>query len=171
MCYIFQIIENPNEKWAEAEDLLECFYKNNPFWTNEGLPLDTEDEDRQYFIDELADELPNGYSIENETISISMGYKDFPETFKHHIQDICNTVMSWVRKKTKDYNKSFKEWELPDTRYIAEKLGSAGVPYQTAYDFVKKNYPDVKQEDFDAGYYQDFDQEFREDILRHLNLL
>lgn len=95
---IFHLLEDPSETWAEDYDLVHCFYKNNPFWTNEGLPLDTEDEDRQYFIDELADELPNGYSIENETISISMGYKDFPETFKHHIQDFFNDPDSEANK-------------------------------------------------------------------------
>ena len=83
---------------------------------------------------------------------------------------ICNTVRSWVRNKTKNY-RSYKEWDCPDSRCVAEKLGRAGVPYQTAYDFVVKNFSDTTKEDFDAGYYQDFDQEFREDILRHLNLL
>lgn len=98
---IFQIIEDPNENWAEAEDLLECFHKNNPFWANEGLPLETENEDRQYFIDELSDGLPSGYSVKDETISITGGYKAFPDSFKDYLQNLLNDP------KEEDYRKRF----------------------------------------------------------------
>ena len=83
-------MEAPTEAWAEDEDLLECFHKNNPFWANEGLPLETENEDRQYFIDELSDGLPSGYGVVGDTISIGDGYKNYPDDFKRYLQDLLN---------------------------------------------------------------------------------
>lgn len=99
--YIIQIIEAPTEAWAEAEDLLECFHKNNPFWAKEGLPLETEEEERQVIIDLMSDELPNGYSVVGDTISIEDGYKNYPDDFMCYIQDLLNDP------KEEDYRKRF----------------------------------------------------------------
>lgn len=95
------MMEAPTEAWAEAEDLLECFHKNNPFWANEGLPLETEKKDRQYFINELSEELPNGYGVVGDTISITGGYKAFPDSFKDYLQNLLNDP------KEEDYRKRF----------------------------------------------------------------
>ena len=61
------------DDWATDYDLEHFFFKQNPWWVEEGLPVSIEEEgsSREEVINELKDVLPCGYNIEFEKVIIS----------------------------------------------------------------------------------------------------
>ena len=68
--FIFEVSEEPiaPEERLENWDLERFFFTNNPWWAEPGEPMDVPEIIRDYAIDELRKQLPEGYSIEGETI-------------------------------------------------------------------------------------------------------
>lgn len=68
--FIFEVSEEaiaPEER-LENWDLVRFFFTNNPWWAEPGEPMDVPEVIRDYAIDELRKQLPEGYSIVGETI-------------------------------------------------------------------------------------------------------
>lgn len=70
--YIFELSETPISNRIESWELSHHFYSQNPYWSEEGEPLDVLDDERQDALDCLKNELPQGYSMNlvDETINI-----------------------------------------------------------------------------------------------------
>lgn len=70
--YIFELAINPilPHNRSQSWELTHFFFPKNPFWINEGEPNDASD--RQYALDCLKNELPQGYTLDlvNESIDI-----------------------------------------------------------------------------------------------------
>lgn len=60
--FIFEITREAVPFFAVNWELTRFFTLNNPFWSEEGAPLDVSD--RQYALDCLKNELPQGYSMD-----------------------------------------------------------------------------------------------------------
>lgn len=67
---IFQVSDTPNQPLLEAEQMGHHFYAGNPFWTQDGEPLDLQNFSRTEAIDILLNELGIGYSITGDTITV-----------------------------------------------------------------------------------------------------
>ena len=70
--FIIELAENlilPQNR-VESQELSHFFFHKNPFWVEEGEPLNVSD--RQYPLDCLKNELPQGYSMDlvNESMDI-----------------------------------------------------------------------------------------------------
>ena len=66
---IFQLSDDPNLELLEAWELERYFHSNNPFWVEEGEPLELENFTREEAINILKTELGNGYSINGDTVA------------------------------------------------------------------------------------------------------
>jgi len=68
--FVFELTKDPIVFYIGHWNLSRFFYPKNPFWVNEGEPLEVSD--RQYALDCLKNELPQGYSLDlaNESIDI-----------------------------------------------------------------------------------------------------
>ena len=60
--YVFEITRESVPFFIGRWDLTRFFTLKNPFWANEGEPLDVSD--RQHALDCLKNELPQGYSMD-----------------------------------------------------------------------------------------------------------
>ena len=70
--YIFELSETLISNRIESWELSHHFYHKNPYWANEGEPLDVLGAERQDALDCLKNELPQGYLMDpvDETINI-----------------------------------------------------------------------------------------------------
>lgn len=61
------------DDWATDYDFEQFFFKQNPWWVEEGLPVDIEEEgsSREEVIKEFKNALPDGYGIDGEKVIIS----------------------------------------------------------------------------------------------------
>jgi len=68
--YIFELSQTPIQTSIESWELTHFFFFKNPFWSEEGEPNDASD--RQFALECLMNELPQGYSMDlvNESIDI-----------------------------------------------------------------------------------------------------
>ena len=87
--FIFEVSEEPvaPEDRLENWELSRFFFINNPWWAEPDEPLDVPDIIRDYAIDELRKQLPQGYSIEGETIINPCNNDYLKETIKR-LQDL-----------------------------------------------------------------------------------
>jgi hypothetical protein len=60
--YIFELSRTPICFYTVSWELSHHFYHKNPYWANEGEPLDVSD--RKYALECLIDELPQGYLMD-----------------------------------------------------------------------------------------------------------
>ena len=87
--FIFEVSAEPiaPEDRLENWELSRFFFVNNPWWAEPGEPMDVPDIIRDYAIDELRKQLPQGYSIEGETIINPCNNDYLKETVKR-LQDL-----------------------------------------------------------------------------------
>ena len=105
--YIFELSKSPimPQDCIGSVDLEEFFPPNNPFWAEEGEPLDVVDNERQEALDCLKIELPQGYSIDlaNECIEIinSEQYLQWTINHLHSIKtpSSCWDALGWWKKE------------------------------------------------------------------------
>ena len=75
---IFQLSDDPNLERLEAWELERYFHANNPFWVEEGEPLELENFTREEAINILKTELGKGYSIDGDTVTATTQNNTFP---------------------------------------------------------------------------------------------
>lgn len=87
--FIFEVSAEPiaPENRLENWELSRFFFANNPWWAETGEPEDVPEIIRDYAIDELRKQLPQGYSIENDTIINPCNNDYLKETVKR-LQDL-----------------------------------------------------------------------------------
>ena len=87
--FIFEVSAEPiaPEDRFENWELSRFFFVNNPWWAEPGEPMDVPEIIRDYAIDELRKQLPQGYSIEGETIINPCNNDYLKETIKR-LQDL-----------------------------------------------------------------------------------
>ena len=62
--YIFELSQTPISDRIESWELSHHFYPKNPYWSEEGEPLDVVGSERQDALDYLKNKLPQGYSMD-----------------------------------------------------------------------------------------------------------
>ena len=93
--FVFELTKDPIIFYIGRWNLSRFFYPKNPFWVNEGEPLEVSD--RQYALDCLKNELPQGYSLDfaNESIDIIN-----PDAY---LQETINRLQKTNPKQPIDY--------------------------------------------------------------------
>ena len=105
---IFQLSADPNLELLEAWELERYFHANNPFWVEEGEPLELENFTREEAINILKTELGKGYSIDGDTIAAT-DPKQYIPTIVKHLQDVASSVLisdyplGWWKKEVCQY--------------------------------------------------------------------
>ena len=87
--FIFEVSAEPiapKDRYVNC-DLISFFFVNNPWWAAHGYTLYVPEIIRDYAIDELRKQLPQGYSIEGETIFNPCNNDYLKETIKR-LQDL-----------------------------------------------------------------------------------
>ena len=90
---IFQLSDDPNLERLEAWELERYFHSNNPFWVEEGEPLELENFTREEAINILQTELGNGYSIDSDTVAATDPRQYIPIIVKH-LQDVASSGLT-----------------------------------------------------------------------------
>ena len=80
---------------VESQELTHFFFPKNPFWVNEGEPLEVSD--RKYALDCLKNELPQGYSLDLANGSIDIIKPD------GYLQDTINRLQNTNPQQPIDY--------------------------------------------------------------------
>lgn len=80
--FIFEVSDEPIAPEDRLENWELGFVANNPWWAEPGEPMDVPEIIRDYAIDELRKQLPQGYSIEGETIINPCNNDYLKETIK-----------------------------------------------------------------------------------------
>ena len=80
---------------VESQELTHFFFPKNPFWVNEGEPLEVSD--RKYALDCLKNELPQGYSLDLANGSIDIIKPD------GYLQDTINRLQNTNPQHPIDY--------------------------------------------------------------------
>lgn len=84
------------------------FHSNNPFWVEEGEPLELENFTREEAINILKTELGNGYSIDGDTVAATDPRQYIPTIVKH-LQDVATLGLTsdyplgWWKKEVCQY--------------------------------------------------------------------
>lgn len=86
---IFQINEEPAEQ-VEAWELERHFRMNNPYWVEEGEPLELENFTREEAIDILRKELGSGYAISEDVITAN-DPRAYLQTVVQHLQKVAGS--------------------------------------------------------------------------------
>ena len=90
---IFQFSETPNQPMVEAGELTHHFYAGNPYWTEEGEPLDLQNFTRSDAIDILRKGLGIGYSITGDIITVSNPHQHL-QTIMRHLQSVATSSLT-----------------------------------------------------------------------------
>ena len=105
---IFQLSDDPNLERLEAWELERYFHANNPFWVEEGEPLELENFTREEAINILQTELGNGYSIDSDTVTATDPKQYIPIIVKY-LQDVASSGLTsdnplgWWKKEVCQY--------------------------------------------------------------------
>ena len=105
---IFQLSDDPNLELLEAWELERYFHSNNPFWVEEGEPLELENFTREEAINILQTELGNGYSIDSDNVTAT-DPKQYIPTIVKYLQDVASSGLTsdnplgWWKKEVCQY--------------------------------------------------------------------
>ncbi len=105
---IFQLSDDPNLELLEAWELERYFHSNNPFWVEEGEPLELENFTREEAINILKTELGKGYSIDGDTVTAT-DPKQYIPTIVKHLQTVATSGLTsdyplgWWKKEVCQY--------------------------------------------------------------------
>ena len=105
---IFQLSDDPNLELLEAWELERYFHSNNPFWVEEGEPLELENFTREEAINILQTELGNGYSIDSDNVTAT-DPKQYIPTIVKYLQDVASSGLTsdyplgWWKKEVCRY--------------------------------------------------------------------
>ena len=105
---IFQLSDDPNLEFLEAWELERYFRSNNPFWVDEGEPLELENFTREEAINILKTELGKGYSIDGDTVTAT-DPKQYIPTIVKHLQTVATSGLTsdyplgWWKKEVCQY--------------------------------------------------------------------
>ena len=95
--FVFELAINPilPQDRTESWELTRFFFPKNPFWANEGEPLEVSN--RQYALDCLKNELPQGYTLDLVDESIEIINPDA------YLQETINRLQNTNPKQPIDY--------------------------------------------------------------------
>jgi hypothetical protein len=105
---IFQLSDDPNLELLEAWELERYFRSNNPFWVEEGEPLELENFTREEATNILKTELGKGYSIDGDMITATEP-EQYISTIVKHLQDVASSGLTsdyplgWWKKEVCQY--------------------------------------------------------------------
>lgn len=85
--------ETPNQPMTAAWDFSHHFYGGNPYWAQEGEPLDLQNFTRSEAIDILRKELGIGYSISGNTITVSNPQQHL-QAVMQHLQSVATSCLT-----------------------------------------------------------------------------